>query len=141
MLVCEPGTETLFDLLQPNAANFLRPFSLAQAEHRAFRRLLEEFGIRVIELREALLSGIDDHGEARSRLQSWARQSLRLEIHALTVNGHLLSANQWLGLSQAGPDLFKRLRRHGVDAIPVDFASLTGGCVGPHCSTHVIVRE
>jgi arginine deiminase len=93
-LVCEPGTETLFDLLQPNAANFLHPFSLAQAqaEHRAFRQQLEEHGVRVIDLRQALLNGVGANDEARARLQAWARQSIQLDTADLAADDAALAA-------------------------------------------------
>ncbi len=106
VLVCEPGIETLFDLLQPNAANFLRPFSLAQAqaEHRAFRRRLEENGVRVIDLRQALLNGIDANAAARERLQGWARQSIRLDASALApADADLAAADLEAALSALDP--------------------------------------
>lgn len=94
VLVCEPGMETLFDLLQPNAANFLRPFSLAQAqaEHRAFRRRLEANGVRVIDLRQALANGADVNDEARARLESWAGQCVRLDTTALAADEAAMAA-------------------------------------------------
>lgn len=94
VLVCEPGTETLFDLLLPSAANFIRPFSLAQAqaEHRAFRRRLEEHDVRVIDLRQALLNGVDMNDNARARLESWAGQSVRLDAADLAADDAALAA-------------------------------------------------
>lgn len=84
-LLCEPGLETLFDILQPHAANFLRPFALEQGQrqHRAFRRCLTEQGVQVIDLRQALAHGADSDAEARGRLESWARASVRLETEDL----------------------------------------------------------
>ncbi|MCS7056554.1 MAG: arginine deiminase family protein [Thermoflexales bacterium] len=78
VLMCEPGIETLFSILQPGAANFLFPFSLAQGreEHRAYRRVLESHGARVIDYREALAQA------ERSRLMQWARAAVTLECDA-----------------------------------------------------------
>jgi arginine deiminase len=75
-LLCEPAIETLFSILHTGAANFLRPFSLAKAreEHRAYRHLLENHGVRVLELR-TLLAGAD-----RARLVKWARQAVALDF-------------------------------------------------------------
>jgi arginine deiminase len=57
VLVCAPEIETLFALLETDAANFLRPFSLSEAaaEHANFRTVLEGAGIQVIDVREALV--------------------------------------------------------------------------------------
>ncbi|MCS6847160.1 MAG: arginine deiminase family protein [Anaerolineae bacterium] len=78
VLMCEPGIETLFAILQTGAANFLFPFSLAQGreEHRAYRRALESHGVRVIDYREALAQA------ERSRLTQWAREAVTLEYDA-----------------------------------------------------------
>jgi len=76
VLTCEPAVETLFSILHTGAANFARPFSLAKAqeEHRAYCRLLEAHGARVIDLR-ALLARAD-----RARLVAWARQAITLDF-------------------------------------------------------------
>lgn len=153
-LVCEPGIEALFDLLQPNAANFLRPFSLARAqvEHRTFRRQLEALGVQVIDLRQALLVVI-------GRLRLEKRRSQMDEMHLDTYFAVLgpdlcLLCETRLHKSDepevdayvpdGDPDNF-RYRRAACqrlsDAIPIDFAALTGGYGGPHCSTQVIVRD
>lgn len=83
VLMCEPSIETLFSILQPGAANFLFPFSLAQAreEHRAYRRALEAHGVRVIDYREALAQA------ERSRLVAWARGAVTLEYDAALTEG------------------------------------------------------
>ncbi len=79
VLMCQPGIETLFSILQTDSANFLFPFSLAQgrAEHRAYRRALEAQGIRVIDYREALARA------ERCRLEQWARQAMVLDFDAM----------------------------------------------------------
>lgn len=58
-VLCEPNVETLFAILETNSANFLRPFDLRKAreEHRKFRETLGSFGVKVIDIREALVSG------------------------------------------------------------------------------------
>jgi len=82
VLLCEPGIETLFALLEIHSANFLRPFSPARArqEHRAFRRALEAAGARVIDLREALAWHAGDDPDALTRLRAWAQESVRYEF-------------------------------------------------------------
>lgn len=59
VLLAQPGLETLFGILETNSANFLYPFDLKKArdEHSAFRKLLENFGTTVIDIREALIMG------------------------------------------------------------------------------------
>jgi arginine deiminase len=81
VLLCAPRTETLAGVLAPEAANFLRPFSLAAArrEHDGFRRLLAEHRIRTIDMREALASGAH---VGRSELREWARASTAYAIDA-----------------------------------------------------------
>jgi arginine deiminase len=98
VLLCEPRFETLFALLETNSANFLRPFSIEQAqrEHRAFRQLLEAKGITVMDVREALTYGASQGPscEALTRLQNWALQSVRYDTSALSAaDAHLLVEN------------------------------------------------
>jgi arginine deiminase len=59
VLVCRPAIETLFAVLNTDAANFLRPFDPdeARAEHDAMRAALEAHGARVVDVREALAGG------------------------------------------------------------------------------------
>jgi len=59
VLLCRPGIETLFGILETNSANFFRPFSLEKAsmEHDNFRKAIESRGARVIDVREALIQG------------------------------------------------------------------------------------
>jgi len=54
VLVCRPSVETLFGVLNTDAANFLRRFDLDQArvEHDGFRQAMEERGVRVFDLRD-----------------------------------------------------------------------------------------
>ena len=58
VLLCEPNYETLFGILETNSANFIRPFSLykAKEEHQRFRKTLEDNGVNVIDLLDAMLS-------------------------------------------------------------------------------------
>lgn len=77
VMLCEPRTETLYSILQTDSSNFLNPFSLAQAreEHRNYRRVLEERGVLVLDIREALREG----GRAGlARLRAWAREAITL---------------------------------------------------------------
>lgn len=77
VMLCEPRMETLFSILQTDSSNFLNPFSLAQAreEHRNYRRILEERGVLVFDIREALREG----GRAGlARLRIWAREAIAL---------------------------------------------------------------
>lgn len=92
VLLCEPGLETLFSILQPAAANFLAPFSLAQAqaEHRAYRRALEAQGVRVIDIREALLAA------GRASLQRWAGDAITLEADPDLTDDERIHAAQQL---------------------------------------------
>lgn len=92
VLLCEPGLETLFSILQPAAANFLAPFSLAQAqaEHRAYRRALEAQGMRVIDIREALLAA------GRASLQRWAGDAITLEADLDLTDDERIHAAQQL---------------------------------------------
>ncbi|BCX04701.1 MAG: arginine deiminase [Candidatus Roseilinea sp.] len=100
VLMCEPGIETLFAILQPDAANFLFPFSLAQGreEHRAYRRLVESYGVRVIDYREALM-----HAE-HSRLAQWARKAVTLEYDAALTNDERDDAARQLDAALAALD-------------------------------------
>lgn len=81
VILFEPGMETLFALLETNSANFLYPFDLekAKSEHRAFRRALEMTGIKVIDLREALISLIEKR-DGLENLRKFAEKSLRYEF-------------------------------------------------------------
>jgi arginine deiminase len=83
ILLCEPGIETLFAVLETDAANFLHPFNLlkGRTEHRRFRDLLQSRGAQVIDLREALTHGT---GSDRDRLRRWAREALTYEAPAVT---------------------------------------------------------
>lgn len=87
VLLAEPNFETLFGLLETNSANFLYPFDLKKAreEHRVFRKSLERFGAKVIDLREALVSGCLKEGEALEgknleKLREFAGKGLRYEF-------------------------------------------------------------
>lgn len=100
VLMCEPGIETLFAILQPGAANFLFPFSLAQGreEHRAYRRALEDHGARVIDYREALAQA------PRSRLTQWAREAVTLECDAALTSDERNEAARQLDAALAALD-------------------------------------
>jgi len=76
VLVCEPAIETLFGLLDTDAASIAQPFSLTGAvrEHRHFRHRLEAAGATVIDVREALAAGDPEV------LRQAARQALVYEF-------------------------------------------------------------
>ncbi|MCS7087634.1 MAG: arginine deiminase family protein [Thermoflexales bacterium] len=76
VLVCEPRIETLFALLHTEAASFLYPFALreGQAEHRAFRQLMEALGVQVIDVREVLCSADPN------LLRAWARAAVNVSF-------------------------------------------------------------
>jgi arginine deiminase len=78
VLVCRPSIETLFAVLNTDAANFLHPFDLgdARAEHDAFRRAMEERGVEVVDVRAVLASGDPE------RLRDAASRALRYEPDA-----------------------------------------------------------
>lgn len=87
ILLAEPNFETLFALLETNSANFLHPFDLKKAkkEHKDFRKSLERWGARVIDLREALVSGCLKgeevlEGKNLENLREFAKRSLRYEF-------------------------------------------------------------
>ena len=86
VLLCEPGIETLFAVLETDAANFLRPFNLlkGRSEHRRFRDLLRSRGAEVIDLREALTHGTGSDEAALARLRRWAHEALTYEAPAAT---------------------------------------------------------
>jgi arginine deiminase len=81
VLLCQPSIETLFAILETNSANFLFPFDLRKAieEHRNFRRKLEEFGVKVYDLREMLISGCSDSPleENIKKLREFALNSVK----------------------------------------------------------------
>lgn len=91
ILLCQPALETAFDVLQPNAANFLHPFSIKQAqnEHQAFRTHLEGKGIKVIDLRQAMTYGVNEFPAARQKLESFARSAICLDTSFLTSESAL----------------------------------------------------
>ena len=94
VLLCEPGIETLFAVLETDAANFLRPFNLlkGRSEHRRFRDLLRSRGAEVIDLREALTHGTGSDEAALARLRRWAHEALTYEAPAATPRESLLLA-------------------------------------------------
>ena len=80
VLLCRPGIETLFGILETNSANFCRPFSLEKAamEHDNFRRAIESRGARVIDVREALIQGtMDGGGSSPANLERLRQEALR----------------------------------------------------------------
>jgi len=57
------------------------------------------------------------------------------------ANGLLAGPMDYLAVAQAGDDFLHRLRSRGVRVETLDFAALTGGYGGPHCSTQVLLRR
>ncbi len=92
VLMHTPEEELFVGVIHPEAALFERAFDVAgaAAEHRAYRRLLEERGVRVHTVMEALLSGTVDEegrpveGEALEDLRAFARTAIAIDAEGLT---------------------------------------------------------
>lgn len=107
VLLCEPGIETLFAVLETDAANFLRPFNLlkGRSEHRRFRDLLRARGANVIDLREALTYGTASDEAALGRLRRWAHEALTYEAPAASPRETtLLAAHRDATIEALDPD-------------------------------------
>ncbi|HNV39226.1 MAG TPA: arginine deiminase family protein, partial [Methanoculleus sp.] len=79
--VHRPGIEMFFGLLEPYAALYERAFSRYEArrEHDALVRALhEEFGVRVLRLKETILDAADSDPAVRRRLVDWAYETVTL---------------------------------------------------------------
>jgi arginine deiminase len=78
-VIHRPGIEMFFGLLEPFASLYERAFSRygARAEHRRLEETLrEEFGVRILILKEAILTAADRDPEIRERLVNAAREVL-----------------------------------------------------------------
>jgi len=76
--VHRPGIEMFFGLLEPYAALYERAFSRYEArrEHDTLvRTLREEFGVRVLHLKETVLDAADSNPAVRRRLVDWAHEN------------------------------------------------------------------
>ncbi|MCK8518338.1 arginine deiminase family protein [Methanoculleus sp. 7T] len=79
--VHRPGIEMFFGLLEPYAALYERAFSRYEArrEHdRLGHTLREEFGVRVLRLKETILDAADRDPAVRRRLVDWAHETVTL---------------------------------------------------------------
>lgn len=56
-------------------------------------------------------------------------------------NGLLINERDWLGVAQSSAAWQATLNGAGVQAGYLNFAALTGGYGGPHCSTQVLLRS
>lgn len=77
--VHRPGIEMFFGLLEPYAALYERAFSRYEArrEHDALQRTLrDEFGVRVVRLKETILNAADCDSAVRQRLVDWAHETI-----------------------------------------------------------------
>ncbi|BBL67192.1 amidinotransferase [Methanoculleus chikugoensis] len=77
--VHRPGIEMFFGLLEPYAALYERAFSRYEArrEHDSLQRTLgEEFGVRVLRLKETILDAADRDPAVRRRLVDWAHETV-----------------------------------------------------------------
>lgn len=77
--VHRPGIEMFFGLLEPYAALYERAFSRykARREHDSLQRTLkEEFGVRVLRLKETILDAADCDPTVRRRLVDWAHETV-----------------------------------------------------------------
>jgi arginine deiminase len=59
---------------------------------------------------------------------------------AFAANGLLVGPRRYLCPAQSGQAWIETLRAAGVEVEILDFAQLTGGYGGPHCSSQVLVR-
>jgi arginine deiminase len=81
VVVHRPGIEMFFGLLDPYSALYERAFSRYEArlEHDALvRTLREEFGVRVLHLKETILEAADRDPAVRRRLVEWAYGAVTL---------------------------------------------------------------
>lgn len=79
--VHRPGIEMFFGLLEPYATLYERAFSRYEArrEHDTLVRALhEEFGVRVLRLKETILDAADSDPAVRRRLVDWAYETVTL---------------------------------------------------------------
>ncbi|KAF5046914.1 Arginine deiminase [anaerobic digester metagenome] len=79
--VHRPGVEMFFGLLEPYTALYERAFSRYEArrEHDALTRTLrEEFGVRVLHLKETVLESADRDPAVRRRLVDWAYETVTI---------------------------------------------------------------
>ena len=80
--VHRPGIEMFFGLLEPYAALYERAFSRYEArrEHDTLERTLrEEFGVRVLRLKETILDAADRDPAVRRRLVDWAHETVTFQ--------------------------------------------------------------
>ncbi|NLA39642.1 MAG: amidinotransferase [Methanomicrobiales archaeon] len=74
-----PGIEMFFGLLEPYAALYERAFSRYEArrEHESLEQSLEEeFGVRVLRLKETIIDAADRDPAVRRRLVDWAHETV-----------------------------------------------------------------
>ena len=79
--VHRPGIEMFFGLLDPYTALYERAFSRYEArrEHDALERTLrDDFGVRVLRLKETILDAADRDPAVRRRLVDWAHETVTL---------------------------------------------------------------
>ena len=79
--VHRPGIEMFFGLLEPYAALYERAFSRYEArrEHERLEYTLrEEFGVRVLRLKETILDAADRDPAVRRRLVDWAHETVTI---------------------------------------------------------------
>jgi arginine deiminase len=79
VVIHRPGIEMFFGLLEPFASLYERAFSRygARAEHRRLEEILrQEFGVRVVILKEAILTAADRDPAIRTRLVNAAGEVL-----------------------------------------------------------------
>jgi arginine deiminase len=64
----------------------------------------------------------------------------KAEQEAFAPNGLLLGPRRFLGVRGCGETFARKLEAAGVAVRWLDFAALTGGYGGPHCSSQVLLR-
>jgi arginine deiminase len=127
--VHRPGIEMFFGLLDPYAALYERAFSRYEArrEHDALTRTLrEEFGVRVLHLKETVLDAADRDPAVRRRLVDWAHATVTLrggrrEVaearRSMEQNADALDSLHFFTLLLLNPviEVGRGHPRHGVD--------------------------
>ena len=86
--VHRPGIEMLFGLLEPHAALYERACSRYEArrEHDSLQRVLgEEFGVRVLRLKETVLDTADHDPAVRRRLVDRAHETVSVRGSVIEV--------------------------------------------------------
>lgn len=83
VLVCEPeGTSLMMGGLHPRASLYDRPINLevSRSQHQNFRKILRDYGLKVLTVREVLAYGVERHVGARMELEDLAMKVLKYSL-------------------------------------------------------------